>query len=494
MKIKNILNEVLSDIVYHKSRSPLSILKTDTFKLTSNAGTKSDRIGSDKLYYASFARSKQSAYLRSPGSEEVLFVLDGKKLNQNFKGGAVDYWQWHKKSDLGDMSSRDREQMLQSTEMEDRLFSDKPEIKNFSKYIIKVEIYVEARYENYISQGSIIMHRADGKSPEEIEKLRGDKTFDKTMDSTIVRIRNIVLECKRRNIPVEIFSEKGKFLFGGDPSNKYATNSKYQTKLDTKSNADDPSLKFPIKGKNPPEKGYQGRPWKRSREDGEVATILRVYYNQATPEDYSRVRYDFNPDGYYYDEKIRSLDADVHNNRSSGDNRDINRISKILTIEKLPNIDALIRKIIYPRAMKNTPNESLRIKIYRRVERLLEFLRDREDMPQVATDDLQPAVDMLKAAGVDITIVDRSPYGLKPYQKQMNGAAIKKLVDRYKDKPMSDIKPIVISNDGYIVDGHHRWGALLILNREHDNFPFIQIGLPRDQAIEAFNKVAEKFE
>lgn len=491
--MKNILNEVLSDIIFHKTylEYALDIIKTDTFKMATNAGTKSDQKG-NRPYYASFARSKRSAYF-SMSTGTVVLTIDGKKLSQNYKGGAVDYWQWHKK-DLSQQSPQDRMQMLQGTEMEDRLFSDKPTIPNFTKYIMKVDILVKPEYEKYISFTMAGMERSRGASPEDIEKMRGKLDYSKIKDKDLSDLRKLILECKKKNIEVNVFSEESKMKFGGDPSNQAANNKYYRSQLDTQSNSHKLGLKVPMDKKYDRSDKGRDRPWRRYDDDDKVPTILRVYYGNASTEDYSRARWFSDPKSYRFADAVASIGADIHNNRSNMEDRDVRQLLQLMQKEKISTVGEFIEKIIFPKAMSKMSNESLRIKIYRRVERLLEFLRDREDMPQVATDDLQPAVDMLKAAGVDITIVDRSPYGLKPPQKQMNGAAIKKLVDRYKDKPMSDIKPIVISNDGYIVDGHHRWGALLILNREHDNFPFIQIGLPRDQAIEAFNKVAEKFE
>lgn len=46
--------------------------------------------------------------------------------------------------------------------------------------------------------------------------------------------------------------------------------------------------------------------------------------------------------------------------------------------------------------------------------------------------------------------------------------------------------PIIISKDGYIVDGHHRWIAFKLLKKP---LKAIQIDLPKNEAIIEFKKI-----
>lgn len=46
---------------------------------------------------------------------------------------------------------------------------------------------------------------------------------------------------------------------------------------------------------------------------------------------------------------------------------------------------------------------------------------------------------------------------LKPSQNEINGKIVEKVIKSYK-KSKKHI-PIVVSRDGYVVDGHHRWAA-----------------------------------
>ena len=138
--MKNIyyfLNEAATSVLYHFTNSTKieNLLKTNTFYLTSNLGSKSDNLDS-KDYYMSFTRTKSNkkgygAGFRNPGS--VRINLDGSKLNQRYKFVSVDYWQM----------SRDVKSMVNSNtdEMEERLVSNKDEVKNANKYIKSIDIY-----------------------------------------------------------------------------------------------------------------------------------------------------------------------------------------------------------------------------------------------------------------------------------------------------------------------------------------------------------------
>ena len=57
--------------------------------------------------------------------------------------------------------------------------------------------------------------------------------------------------------------------------------------------------------------------------------------------------------------------------------------------------------------------------------------------------------------------------------------------------------PIYVSNDGYVLDGHHRWAAITAYNMEHPDNPLplkaMIIDQDIDQAIETSNDFANEF-
>lgn len=53
-----------------------------------------------------------------------------------------------------------------------------------------------------------------------------------------------------------------------------------------------------------------------------------------------------------------------------------------------------------------------------------------------------------------------STKSLKPSQNEINGEIVEKVVESMKKTRKSKKEmPIVVSKDGYVVDGHHRWAA-----------------------------------
>lgn len=105
------LNEGVSSIIYHFTDhvNALSIIKAGAFQLSPSFRNDVEEMTAKKLYFLSTTRSKQGAYHQG-NSTGVMFIIDGKKVNERYKGGPIDYWQ---RSMGGD-------------EMEDRIHHDTP--------------------------------------------------------------------------------------------------------------------------------------------------------------------------------------------------------------------------------------------------------------------------------------------------------------------------------------------------------------------------------
>ncbi len=131
-------NESLSKVVFHNTyiERLYNILLSNTFYLTSNLGTDSDKLQKG-FYYFSVSRIKFGGYAHSMGeSDHVNIVLDGDKFNQRYKGGPVDYWGREMRTGK-DMPF---EYQMRNDENEERIFSDDSEIPDVMSYILEVHI------------------------------------------------------------------------------------------------------------------------------------------------------------------------------------------------------------------------------------------------------------------------------------------------------------------------------------------------------------------
>ena len=141
-----ILNEAISSVVYHFTglRKLYNILVSDTFYMQSAFSAQSDDM-SNKKFFMSTTRQKSGELGYSRG-KRVRITLNGDLLNQRYEGKPVDYWgetmgkyAYFKKKKEG----RDIDYYQPSTENEDRVFSNEPEIYDFHKYVKRIDILVE---------------------------------------------------------------------------------------------------------------------------------------------------------------------------------------------------------------------------------------------------------------------------------------------------------------------------------------------------------------
>lgn len=154
--VKRILSEGISDIVYHFTslKSCLNILKKNEIYLTMSSNS-SDAYDNKRLFYLSTqrSRSKELGYAGHMGSC-VRIQIDGQKIMNNLTGKPIDYWgvnmgkqsyyNPNNDSTYGKGLTRSR-QTHHNFEMEDRIVSYKPSIPDFSKYILRLDIYVDPR-------------------------------------------------------------------------------------------------------------------------------------------------------------------------------------------------------------------------------------------------------------------------------------------------------------------------------------------------------------
>lgn len=108
-------------------------------------------------------------------------------------------------------------------------------------------------------------------------------------------------------------------------------------------------------------------------------------------------------------------------------------------------------------------------------------------MPQVKTQNLSKAISMAKSK-VKVTKEVFPAIKLKQSQKELIKSKVKGAAAKY-DKP-TDMKPLIISKDGYIIDGHHRWAAAIYKFGKDVKVPTFKLDLKRDDAIDLYNSIS----
>jgi hypothetical protein len=104
----------------------------------------------------------------------------------------------------------------------------------------------------------------------------------------------------------------------------------------------------------------------------------------------------------------------------------------------------------------------------------LPFYVPRPDMPQVDEANLPELVARAFNAGISPTFDVTDPRRLRAHQRVDHARAA--------GMPLAvKLKPILVSSDGYVLDGNHRWWAHV---HEDDGYiSVIRLGLPFEQAI-----------
>jgi len=135
LTFKQYLNEMASSMVYHATSliSLGKILKTNSIKLTTDIGQSSEerfRGKKKNYYYLSTTRLKYGGYHFGEDMASAVMKLNGEKLNQRYSAKSVDYW--GRNTTIAFRQKDD--------EAEDRIYSPKPTIEQFNKYIEEIHI------------------------------------------------------------------------------------------------------------------------------------------------------------------------------------------------------------------------------------------------------------------------------------------------------------------------------------------------------------------
>ena len=108
-------------------------------------------------------------------------------------------------------------------------------------------------------------------------------------------------------------------------------------------------------------------------------------------------------------------------------------------------------------------------------------------MPQVDTQNLGKALDMASDK-VRVTKGTIQAGKLKKSQKELHQDKVEGIAKRFTSP--DKFKPLIISKDNHIVDGHHRWGAAIYKWGEDVKIPIFRIHLPIMKAIQLYQNIA----
>lgn len=116
------------------------------------------------------------------------------------------------------------------------------------------------------------------------------------------------------------------------------------------------------------------------------------------------------------------------------------------------------------------------------------FVIGRNQMPQIEyIDDFINFVDMQH---IDCTKTSGTVGHLNPTQFEYDELKVKRIMDEFVED--NKMKPIIVSDDGYVLDGHHRYFAAKELNVA---IPYILIRLPINKLLKlAYNYMELKYD
>jgi len=107
----------------------------------------------------------------------------------------------------------------------------------------------------------------------------------------------------------------------------------------------------------------------------------------------------------------------------------------------------------------------------------------RTECPQVKSSDVPEFIEWLETQDPPI-VADRTtmdPKDITPIQKQINLEKVSGMAAAKGLDALASEKPVMVSGDGYLIDGHHRWYALL--DNNYPEMSVVQIGLDIESLI-----------
>ena len=107
----------------------------------------------------------------------------------------------------------------------------------------------------------------------------------------------------------------------------------------------------------------------------------------------------------------------------------------------------------------------------------------RVEMPQIHKNDYNEFIDYLKDNGAEFTKQTMPAHQLKAMQGEFSDKGVMKQIDKQsRGEPR---KPIIASQDNYIIDGHHRW---LVAWNTRDSVDVFKVNIDSDELLKLVKK------
>jgi predicted ABC-type ATPase len=120
------------------------------------------------------------------------------------------------------------------------------------------------------------------------------------------------------------------------------------------------------------------------------------------------------------------------------------------------------------------------------------YMLSRHELPQIAGKDKPEFVEWLKAEGVEAERKDIPVAGLRGVQRDHNSDKVKEMLSKLKSGQPLGVSPVLVSNDGYVVDGHHR----LLAQSEYDpesTIDALKVDLPVRDLLDRMSEFPKSF-
>lgn len=112
----------------------------------------------------------------------------------------------------------------------------------------------------------------------------------------------------------------------------------------------------------------------------------------------------------------------------------------------------------------------------------------RSDMPQISQANLPLALKKFKHQGIDIDLENVSLGEISTTQKDFNRDKVNNICSELTEPFL--VAPIIISSDGKIVDGHHRYQAVKERFGSDSYIPAYRLSVPIKDALAKYNEVS----
>ena len=90
----------------------------------------------------------------------------------------------------------------------------------------------------------------------------------------------------------------------------------------------------------------------------------------------------------------------------------------------------------------------------------------RSELPQIKSTDMDDFKGWLEQVNVEWDETNETVGELEPIQAEINLEKVNWMMQNKSEEELGSGKPVIISSDGYLIDGHHRWFSLREMNPE----------------------------